>query len=194
MCNSFRSWLPYYGYQQPPLKHTHTHKKRILKPEQSNCVCMCVFMSVILHLCIQHACGLRLCVRAGIPSSNWVQPFNVSQALLVRAIHDARRLRLLLFHVLSVHFTSLALQSSLWFETCQCIFRPFYPPLVPQCCSTSCWHNLCLPPLSSDWHVVGLTVALCSWNLMRCLLFPSLFHSEGYFSVLLRVAGTRRRA
>ncbi len=59
-----------------------------------NISAVCVFMSVRVHLHMQRVC-VSLC-GGWIPASNWVQPFNVSQGLLVRVIHDASKLPLLL--------------------------------------------------------------------------------------------------
>ncbi len=81
---------------------------------------------------------------------------------------------------------------SLWFETCRYFIQASL--------STSCFTMHSTGSLVVDIISVCLTlslpfsltccwphVALCPWNLMRCLHFPSLFHSEEYFCCPLRI-------
>ncbi len=116
------------------------------------CLCVCVCESVWVY------------VRAGIPFSNWVQLFNVSQSILARAVHDASKLPLLLSPsscpLCALYFTHPA--SSLWFETCRffiqaflsafCFTVHFIGSLVVDIISV----RLTLSLLSSDWHAAGL--------------------------------------
>lgn len=99
----------------------------------------------------------------------------------------------LLCRVLSVHFTSLDPHPASDLKHVDLYSGISVGPLFRSARHwfTSCWHNLCLSLSLS--LVFRLTccwprAALWSWNLMRCLPFPSLFHSQEYFSVLSGLA------
>lgn len=99
----------------------------------------------------------------------------------------------LLCRVLSVHFTSLDPHPASDLNHVDLYSGISVGPLFRSARHwfTSCWHNLCLSLSLS--LVFRLTccwprAALWSWNLMRCLPFPSLFHSQEYFSVLSGLA------
>lgn len=116
-----------------------------------------------------------VCVRAGMPSSDWAQPFNVSQSGLVRATRDANKtssLRLLTF---SRPLCALCCPTSTtpnhWHSGALCRASGF---TVLHWLTTR-WHHLRLPLLRSRWHVVGSRVVLLPTKRWRFIFCPWTF-------------------
>lgn len=155
---------------------------------------------------------LSLC-GAGIPSSNWVQPFNVSQSWLEKAIHDTSNpppspVPFFMFFLC----TSLHSGFTQWFETCQYIYSWAGPwassfralsfgSLDVDLISVSvsllfCWHvvGLSLPSPHETWWGVCL-FHLCFRHRNIFLFYESLPRPRGLFKAfnsLSKTAAARR--
>lgn len=146
--------------------------------------------SSTVHVYIQHVC--ESVWGAGIPSSNWAQPFNVSQGLLVRVLYDASKRP---SPPLSFFMSSLCtLLHSPFIESVIRNMSIYIQAILPASCFTV--HSIAslvvdiisASLFSSDWHIVGLMLPSVCETWWGVCLFHLYFIERNIFSVLSRLA------